>query len=401
MRTYKYQAVSKSGQRFEGIVQAENQSDAVIQVNREAQMVIAIKEIEEDDDLFKRLKQRKIKDKDLSLVCRQFAIILTAGLPIVRTVQLVADQTEDKELKKILTSVAEDVQAGHGLSTSFAKFNEQLPATFIETVSAGELSGSLDIAFDRMANYYATKAKTRSKVSQALTYPAFVLAIAVVVIGVIMVYAMPTFATTFKEMDMDLPVPTLILIGLSDFFTHWGWLAGLIVLALVAAVFAYGRTESGRYNLDTLKLKIPVLGRIQLMSGASEFANTFSTMLAAGLPATRALSVTGRTLTNYFLAVATMRTAESVEQGYRIGDVLRRQDAFPDLLVEMTGVGEQSGSLEETLQVIGAYYDNEVDVSTTKAISLLEPIILVVLAVFAALILLAVYMPMFSLYGSI
>lgn len=401
MSTYRYTGISKEGMPVEGVVQARSKSEAVIAAKADYSIITSVEEVDERPDIFQKLREARINEKKLSLVCKQFAIILTAGMPIVKTVELVADQTDDKTLHKILVEVAEDVGAGYGIAESFQHRGPRLPTTFIETVRAGEESGSLDVAFERLSAYFENRNKTRSKVSQALVYPTFVICVAIIVIAIIMAYAVPMFSSTFLSLGIDLPLPTRILIGMSDFFQHWMWLIVVIAIVLVVAVKIYGSRDNGRYKLDELLLHMPVFGKVQLMSGASQFANTLSTMLAAGLTATKGLSVTGRSMTNFCLSTNVLAAAEKVEAGYRIGTSLREREVFPNLLVEMTAVGEESGSMEDTLAVIGKYYDNEVEVATQRVISLLEPSIIVVLAVFVVLILLAVYMPMFQMYGGI
>lgn len=401
MNTYQYKAISNSGIEISGVIKAQDKADAVIRLGESCRVVNSLREVSEHEDILEKLKVKKVDEKSLSLVCRQFSIILGAGLSIVKTVALVAGQTEDKLLKNLLGNVAEDIAAGYSLADSFELRGPFLPTTFIETVRAGEESGALDTAFERLSAYYAKQSKVKSKVISALTYPLFVLAVAVVVIIIIMVKAVPQFTSSFASMGLDLPFPTRALIAVSGFFKTWLWLILLLAVAAVVGLKLYGTTEKGALALGKLRLNMPVTGRIQLMNGASQFANTLSTMLAAGLPAIKALNITGKSLSNRYLAHSVLSAVENIESGYRIGDSLRAENTLPELLVEMTAVGEESGSIEDTLKVIGDYYDNEVDVAATRAVSLLEPVIICVLAAFVILVLLAVYLPMFSLYGSI
>lgn len=401
MKNYQYKAISRSGLETSGVISAEDKTDAVIRLGETCSVVNSLRRVYDREDILEKLRTQKIDEKSLSLVCRQFSIILRAGMPIIKTVTLVAGQTEDKLIKNLLGMVAEDVAAGYSLADSFGLRGPFLPATFTETIRAGEESGTLDTAFERLSAYYLKQSKIKSKVVSAMTYPLFVLAVAIVVIIIIMVKAVPQFTGTFASMDMELPLPTRMLIGLSDFFGSWLWLLLLIAVATIAGLKIYGRTEKGAAEMGKFRLKLPVIGRIELMNGAGQFANTLSTMLAAGLPAIKALNITGRTMSNRFLGGSVVNAVDSIESGFRIGESLKAQNALPELLVEMTAMGEETGSLEDTLKVVGDYYDNEVDVTATRAVSLLEPIIICVLAAFVVLVLLAVYLPMFSMYGSI
>jgi type IV pilus assembly protein PilC len=347
-------------------------------------------------------KFSKIKIKDLSMMCRQFSIILKSGLPLVQAVDLVAGQTEDKNLKHLLHQVAEDVSNGWSLSYSFTqRGGKKLPATFIETVRSGEESGDLVKAFTRMSTYYDRMHKTRSKATSAMVYPAFVMIVAVIVVAIIMIYAVPTFASTFEGMGIDLPIFTVILITVSTFMANYWWLLGGIIAVLVIGLLVYKRTEKGALQLSKIWLKIPLLGKIGLMSACSQFAHTMTTMLSSGMPILQALEVSGRSVSNVTIAKAIQELIPGVESGNALGDCMAQRPELPEMLTKMTAVGEATGSMESVLEVVAEFYDNRVDNLTAKALSLLEPAIIVFLAGFVVIILLAIYLPMFSMYGSI
>lgn len=400
MTIFKYRALSESGAELDGVMEAYDEFEAVAKIKQNCPVVLSIKEVpkRESKDLF---SPRKVKDKSLSLVCSQFSIILSAGLPMIRSVQLVADQTTDKHLKKILMEVAEDVDAGRSLAESFESRGPALPTTFIETIRAGEESGTLERSFAKLHDYYEKSSKTHDKVTSALIYPAFLICVAVVVIIILMVFAVPVFTSTFEEMEIELPLPTRIVIGTSNFATHY-WmfvLAGAALLALGLKI--YSATERGRRQFAQIKLKLPLIGQVQQMNAAAQFANTMSTILTAGLPMTRTLHITGKVLDNYFIGLQVIDMVGGVEEGKRLAACMRDCPELPSLLVEMTGVGEETGSLESTLDTIGEFYDNEVQVSVSRMLSLIEPSIIVVMALMVGLIVLAVFLPMFSMYGSV
>lgn len=401
MITYKYDAISYSGVKVNGVIEAKDENDAVAQLRETCSVINNLSQVTELKFLEKIAGQRKVNEKHLALVCEQFAIILTAGLPIVQTIELVAGQTEDKTLQQLLNGVAEDVSGGMNLADSFQKRGPSLPVTFIETIRAGEESGHLEEAFRRLTKFFTKKAEGRAKVISAITYPAFVMLVAVAVIIIIMVYAVPVFSQTFLEMGIELPLATRALIAMSNFMQKY-WLVMIgVILLVVILIRVYGMTEAGGIRLAKLYTRVPILGKLQMMSGASQFANTLSTMLVSGLSIVRALEITGKSMTNKYLGSTVQNILEPVASGTRVGAALRKENVLPRLLIEMTAVGEESGSMEDTLTVIGNYYDNEVDVAAARAVSLLEPIIICVLAVFVVFVLLAVYMPMFSMYGSI
>lgn len=400
MTTYKYEAVSLNGAVVTGVVQAHDKNDAILQIKENCAVINRLTEIR-GSALAERLKARKVNEKTLSLMCRQFSIILTAGMPIVKSVELVGHQVEDRMLKNLLLQVAGDVAAGYRLADSFELRGPGLPPTFVETVRAGEESGSLEQSFATLAEFYKKKTMLHGKMVTALTYPAFVLAVAVSVIIVIMTFAVPTFTSAFGQMGTNLPGVTRALVAISHFFETYILYILIALVGLVLAWRTYCSTERGKLTRGRLRLKLPVLGRVNRMNVASQFANTLSAMLSSGLPVMKALHITAKTVNNYLVSSAIMNVVAGVESGGTIGEGLRATGLLPELLCEMTAMGEQSGSLEDTLLVIGAYYDNEVEQSTNRAVSLLEPIIICVLAVFVVFVLLAVYLPMFSLYNTI
>lgn len=402
MPTYKYEGAYASGERVTGVVEAVSQNDAVAQIRQSCEVVLSLKEVPRAAVRDPLERFQKVSAKSLALTCQQFAIILKAGLPLVQTVDLVADQCADKALGRLLRQVSEDVSNGWSLSYSLEqRGGRKLPVTFRETVRAGEESGDLLSSFRRLSDYFQRMSKTRDSVVSALTYPAFVLVVAVLVVAIIMGYAVPTFTGMFESMSIELPWVTVALIAVSGFFQKYTLvLVGLLALVLLL-VRLYGATEKGGLTLARAQLNLPILGGIVRMSGASQFSHTMSTLLTAGMPILQAIEVSGRTMSNRFLAGEVLETLPGVEGGRPLGECMRYARELPAMLVQMTAVGEATGSMESTLKVLAEYYDNEVEVRTKQALALLEPAIIVVLAVFVVFILMAVYLPMFSMYTSI
>lgn len=378
-----------------------NELDAVNRVKQNYDIVLRMTEVKEGGGLMNmEIGKPKLNAKAFTVMCSQFSIILRSGIAIARTVRLIADKTTDKPLKKMLGSVAEDVEAGRSLAASFEdRGAELLPTTFIETIRAGEESGNLDSAFESTYQHFDKQTKMRGKVKSALSYPLFVLVVAVVVVIVLMVKVVPTFMAIFESYDAELPLITRMLIAISNFFTR-SWM----ILLAIAAAFTLGyklyeNTEQGRLNLAKLQLQIPILGNIAELNAASQFANTMTTMLAAGLPMTRALSITAKVLDNYYMSTEIGKLTGKLEEGNSLGASLREAEIMPDILVDMVGVGEETGEMEQTLHTIAGYYDAELDMAINEALAKLEPALLVGLAGIAGFIVIAVYMAMFSMYA--
>lgn len=402
MATYKYTAISKDGVKVSGVVEGFNEFDAVDRIKQDCDIVLKLTEVEEKKPglLSMEIGGNRLNAKAFSLMCAQFSIILQSGIPIGRTVRLIGDKMTDKKLKGILKKVAEDVEAGRSVAASFQeRGGKLLPAVFIETIRAGEESGNLSKAFKTMYQHYDKQVKMRAKVRNALIYPVFVLALAVVVVIVLMVKVVPTFMDIFASYDAELPLITQSLILISNFFRKYIFLI-IVVFAAIALIFKlYANTEKGRMNVAKLALKIPVLGNVSLLSAASEFAANLTTLIGAGLQLTRAVSITARVINNYYISQCVGKMTSRLEEGYTLGECMREADCLPDILVDMTAVGEETGELESTLHTVSGYYESELDMAVQDVLKKLEPTLLIGMAVIAGYIVLAVYIAMFQMYS--
>ena len=404
MVTYKYQALSPSGKKVSGVVEAFNEMDAVERIKQSCTVVLKINEVKNGGGeglLNMQIGGNKLNGKAFTVMCSQFAIILGAGIPIARAVHLIADKTTDKPLKKMLQGVASDVEGGRSLAASFAERGEKLlPMTFIETIRAGEESGNIERSFESMHLHYDKQTKMKQKVKSAMAYPMFVLVVAVVVVIVLMAFVVPRFTVMFEDYGAELPVITQMLIAISNFFrNHF-----LIIIGVIAGVIVgyklYANTEEGRMKIAMLQRKLPILGNISQLSSASEFANSMATLLGSGLPMTKAVNITAKTIENYYVRTEVGKLAGKLEEGYALGTSMRESGIMPDILTDMVAVGEATGEMEHTLSTIGKYYDDELDVATAAALAKLEPALLIGLVGIAGFIVLAVYLAIFSLYGA-
>jgi len=398
--TYQYNAITPDGIKTRGVVQAADEFSAVEKIKATCPIVTKITPVsaKSGNILQKDIGGKTIDAKALSVMCSQFSIILRSGVPISKCMELIANQTEDKRLKKMLIGASEDVAEGTGIAKSFENNCKFLPITFIETIRAGEESGTLERSFQTLEKYYDKSYKTQQKVKRAMSYPIFVLCVAVVVLLIVMIKVIPTLADTFGDLGGELPAMTKFLIGTSNFFADsWPIILGVIFAVVIAAKLLLN-TEKGRVWGAKRKLTMPVFGNINTLGGAAQFANTMATLLEAGIPVNKAIETTAKVMDNYQLSIETRRMAGSIEEGKQLGDCMRKCESYPATLTEMCAIGEKTGELEETLKTIGAYYDNEADNATQKAVAKLEPTILIFLAIFAGFIVIAIYLPMFTMY---
>lgn len=402
MTTFRYKGQTAGGAKVSGVLRAYDEFEAADKLRESVAIITKLEAVpEKKESVLSRPVAFRVKEKELALLCSQFAIILASGLSVERCVSMVAAQTKNKYLRRMLDKVSEEVGAGYSLAQSFENNAPYLPKTFTETLRAGEQSGTLESCFQRLHAYYDRSAKTRAKIVSTLTYPVMVIIVAIVVFVIIIAVAVPAFTTAFNEIGSDLPGVTKALMAVSTFFTKWWWLLLAILALLAAAYLAVRRTERGRAALAAWSLTRAPLRRIHSMNAAAQFAHSMATLLAAGLPLPRALEVTANVVSNYTFSLAVRQVRQDVERGRPMTESMAGIECFPAMLTEMVGVGERSGALEETLDVIGGYYDNEVSVTTARLLAVLEPAITIALAVLVVLLLLAVYLPMFTLYGGI
>lgn len=402
MPVFKYEGTTASGQFATGIVEAFDEMEALGKARQECHVVSKLTEVRESPSFLKtEIGSGKIKVKSISLMCSQFATIMTAGMSIAHCVELVAIQTSDKHLAAILKEVASDVQSGHSLADSFQhKGGSKLPVIFYETVRAGEMAGTLDKSFKTLEEYFDKKSQTKAKLASALIYPIFVCILAVVVVIVMMVAVVPTFKEILGSLDAEMPLMTQILIDASDFMGA-NWIKILAVIAVIIIIFMlWKRSNAGASKWAQMKLKMPVVGKISAASNSAIFANTMSLLLSCGLPMTQTVEVTSKVMPNYAMATATNLMVQRLEEGRRLADCMRDIPSMPSTLVDMAAVGEETGSVEETLSVMGTFYDNETNRLTQNAVSKLEPAVLVFIALFAGYIVVALYIAMFSMYSA-
>lgn len=400
MQTYSYRAKSKNGTELRGVVQAVDRYEAAEKIRTSAPVIMELTEVRDKaDNIFTRdIGSNRVDLKNLSVLCNQVAITLRSGITLARCLQMIGEQSEDKMLRKMMLSTAEDVSAGNGVAASMERNCPQLPATFIETISAGEESGNIEHSFDVMAKYYEKAYKNRDKIKSAMAYPIFVICVAIVVLVVVMVMVVPALTQTFRDLGGELPLCTRILIAISDFFAKWWPLMLMIALALIIGVKTYFTTPKGKVVQGKIQLKMPGTGKINVLSGSAEFANTLSMLLKSGLTLNNAIPITARTMTNYVLGKDVDAITPAIEEGRPLGECISKCQYFPPILKEMCSIGEETGELDNTLDVIGDYYSNETDTATSKALAKLEPTMLVILAVFAGFIVISVYLPMFTMY---
>lgn len=400
MQTFHYGALTKDGLPTKGIIKALDENEAVNKIKQDYPIVTNITAVKEQTGLLSmEVGGNKINNKDLSVMCSQFAIILESGVSIAKAMEMIANQTEDKVIKKILVKSAEDVSEGTGIAEAFERNGPGLPVTFIETIRAGEKSGTIETSFAAMEKYFAKANKTSQEIKKALTYPIFVIGVAIVVLIIIMIKVIPALSATFADLGAELPKLTQITIAMSDFFAKRWYIILAVIGGFIGIKKGSMKSEKGKEFWSRRELNAPVLGNIRKLVASSEFANTMSVLISAGIGVDDAVATTAKTMSNYIIGKELESVTPYLREGKTFGECIRRCEDFPDTLKEMCVIGEETGDLDKTLESIGEYYENEAEHATGQAVQKLEPTILVFLSVFAGLIVISIYLPIFTMYN--
>jgi len=402
MPSYEYKAGARDGTVVSGKIDAADIESLKTALRGKGLFPIEIKR----ESILKReldisFFAQKIKTKDLFILCKQLGSLLNAGVTVLDSLSILRQQTENKTMVKILTSVLENVQKGNSLSASIAYFPSAFPPIFLHMVEAGELSGSLELSFERLAEHFEKESKTTNKIKGALTYPVVVLCFAVIAVVAVVVFVIPKFAETFESIGAEMPFFTRMLMGISDFTLSYWYIVLAAVTAFVVCFRIYAGTKGGKLFLSRLTLKIPYVGVLNLKVAASRFARTLSTMMSSGLSLFVALDITGKVVGNHYIQKGLGEVSEKVSQGSGMAEPLEEIGIFPPMVTHMVKVGESTGEMEQLLRNTAAYYDDEVETAVTQLTSVMEPLIILVLGVVVVIIVLAVFMPILSMYDAV
>jgi type IV pilus assembly protein PilC len=343
-----------------------------------------------------------VDSKELAVFTRQFSVMIDAGLPLVQCLEILAGQQENKTFQKVLTGVRSSVEGGASLANSMKQFEKIFDPLYYNMVDAGETGGILDTILQRLSSYIEKNVKLKRAVKSAMIYPIAVLGIAGAVITLLLWKVVPIFTQLFNGLGVDLPLPTRVVIALSNFV---GSIYGLTILvAMVGGVFAlktwYG-TPQGRMALDTIVLKIPLVGPLMRKIAVARFTRTLGTLISSGVPILEGLDITARTSGNAVVEKAIIQTRKAVEAGRSLVDPLKETDVFPGMVTQMIGVGEQTGAMDAMLQKIADFYEDEVDAAVKDLLTAMEPLMIVVLGVVVGGIVVSMYLPLFSLIGKL
>mgnify|MGYP002773689153 FL=1 len=402
MESFSYKAVNTAGKDVKGSVEAESREEAARKIKEQGLIPVSIgKQGALDKDVnIPIFKGKKIPARDMSVFCRQFASILKAGVSVINALEMLAEQTENKKLKEAIVNTQSNVEKGENLSDSMRQ-NDAFPSILIDMVRAGEASGSLENSLTRMAVQFEKDAKLNGIVKKAMMYPIVLICVMIGVVIVMLTFVIPSFMTMFEDLDSELPVTTRAILAMSNSLKNYWYIYILVVVGAVVGIQMYKRTDNGKHNLDKLKLKIPVFGLLQTKSACASFARTMSTLLQAGMPMIDALEISASTMKNVLFYDGLEKVKNGVSLGLPLSNQLKATGLFPAMVVHMVGIGEETGNVEEMLTNSATYYEEEVEVQTQTLTSLMEPIIIVLMAFVVVLLIMAIYQPMIQLYNTL
>lgn len=393
MPAYAWKGKNRLGELQEGVIVSDSRDAAAATLKRNGLQVLQVK----PQTSASTKSFGKVKAKDLAIFTRQFSVMIDAGLPLVQCLEILGAQQADKGFQKIIGAVRSDVEQGATLQTALSKHPKAFNDLYVNMVGAGEAGGILDLILQRLSGYIEKSVKLTSKVKGAMTYPITVIIIAIVVVAIIMVKVIPVFSAMYEGMGSSLPFATTICIMLSNVLINYSYLVVIFIVLAVVGTKQYYKTVNGKLFIDSLLLKIPIIGDMLRKVAVARFCRTLGTLTSSGVPILEGMEITARTAGNVVIQNAIMKSREAVEQGRNIAGPLAETKVFPPMVIQMVGVGEATGALDAMLSKVADFYEDEVDNAVAAMTSMMEPLIIAILGGVIGFIVVAMYLPIFNL----
>lgn len=400
MAQFNYKAIAADGKAKKGTVDAADRDKAMDKLKAEGLSVTDLKDAGEGGFQLGFLK-KKVKNRDLSILCKQMVSILNAGVTVITALEMLSEQMDNKTLKDALVEARTYVEKGGTLADAMRLNPNIFPPMMINMVAAGEATGGLETSFDRLATHFEKADAVAAKVKGALTYPIIVLIVAVLVIIVVMVAVIPTFVGMFAEMGTALPLPTRIMMAGSDFILQKWWLLIIIIAAIAFGIKTFKATPSGQLFFAKIAISAPIFKDLVIKQNASQFSRTLSTLMGAGIPMLDAIEMVAKMMNNKIFRDGLLETKTQVAKGVPLSKPLKDMDVFPTMLVQMVKIGEETGNIEDMMDKVADLYDREVDLATDSLTAAMEPLTMVIMAGIVGMIVAAVYGPILGMYEGI
>ncbi len=397
MPIYNYIAVDKNGKKVKKSVDSASLETAKTSLRGIGYTILEIKEQSALNKDIELPFMGNPNAKDMAVFCRQFVSILRAGVPISAVLGMLSQQTENKKLNTAIRKMQVDIEKGDTLAGSMRRHPGIFSTMLVNMVAAGEESGNLEESFHQMEIYFDKSKRTKGAVKKAMIYPCILLAVMVVVVIVMMTSIIPKFMQTFADMDMELPLPTRMVMAVSDWFVAWWWLISFGIIALVIGGILFNRTNSGKHFFGLLSRKIPVVKSLVIRSACATFCRTLSLLLSSGIPLTEALDMVANNMSNIYFKEAVQKVRTQVSEGWQLNTALQETRLFPPLVYNLVGIGEETGDLQDMLAKTADYYDEEVEQATQSLLSMMEPAVILIMGVFVVIIVLSIFLPMLNM----
>lgn len=402
MAQFSYEAVDRDGKKKRGTVDAESIERARNQLRNEGLAVLKVGEANIlNKDINISFGSKKASPRDMSVFCRQFQSILKAGVSIIIALDMLGDQTESKTLKAAIKSTRDNVEKGDTLAAAMRKQEGIFPPILINMIEAGEASGSLETSLERMSIHFEKDAKIKGMVKKAFMYPIVLVIVMIAVVIVMLTFVIPQFQEMFTELGDDLPAFTQAAVNLSTSLRESWYIYIIALVGIVAAYKFYAASPGGSRNTATVKLKIPVFGKLATKTACARFSRTLATLMAAGMPLIDSINICSKIMDNVLYKDALNEAARQIERGLPLSVPLKQSGLFPSMVLHMISIGEETGNMEEMLTNAANYYDEEVEMTTQQATALMEPVIIVVMALVVCALIAVIYSPMMQMYSSI
>ncbi|MEJ2202894.1 MAG: type II secretion system F family protein [Gemmatimonadota bacterium] len=399
MPTYAFSARPATGGDIQsGEVQLPTRDDVLAYLHRQRMIPVSVREKSKE---FTISFGTGVSTRDVVIFTRQFATMINSGLPLVQSLDILAEQTENQTLRKTIQEVLYDVESGHTLADAMGRHPKIFSELFVNMVAAGEAGGILDTILLRLATFLEKNDALRRKIKGAMVYPAVILSVAVAAIIILLVFVIPTFQSMFESAGVPLPLPTRIVIAMSAFLQAYWWAVAAGAAILVVAVRQFYQTDGGRLLIDRMLLGFPILGDVQRKAAVARFTRTLGTLVSSGVSILEGLEITAKTAGNRVIHDAVMGSRASIAGGETIAGPLKESGVFPPMVVQMINVGEQTGGLDEMLSKIADFYDEEVDAAVETLLSAMEPVMIVVLGVVVGGMIVAMYLPIFDMINAV
>ncbi|MFW5980036.1 MAG: type II secretion system F family protein, partial [Halanaerobiales bacterium] len=396
---FKYKARKHDGQKLTGTIEAENSEQVVKQLKNRGYYITSLEKKKKNLDLSQYFKfNKRVKISDLAVFSQQFAVMINAGVSLVESLEIMQKQIDHPRLAEVVKSVQEDVETGSSLAEALGNYPDVFPRLYRQLIRAGETGGVLDEVLNRLAEHYERQDELINKVKSALYYPLVVLLVAMAVVIFLVVNVVPTFVSMFSGLGAQLPLPTRMLLGTSTFIQNYWWLILSFILLLAYALYRFYKTSRGKYKLDSLLLKIPVIGNMFKKIYLARFSSTLAILLDSGVDLLSSLAIVEDVVGNSVYANNIVNSRIRVREGENLSETLEDKKTFPEMMVQMINVGEESGSLGEMLNKISEFYDREVRSAVDGTVSLIEPVLIVFLAVVIGFVAISIVTPMFDMF---